>query len=266
MGLAERGRGQIMNLNFDETLATNYKSFSQKVRVMSECWFLENLFCPCCGNSCINKIKNNAPVADMYCQNCGEIFEIKSKKNHFGLKIMDGAYHTMIERITSNTNPQLFIMNYSEQLSVTDLIFIPKFFFTPDIIEKRRPLSKNARRAGWVGCNILYKKIPEQGKIPIISARKEIAAKDVLSSYNKIKNLQVDSLNLRGWMLDILNCINDIKNEIFTLQEIYQYADVLKIKHSCNKNINAKIRQQLQFLRDKGFIEFIGRGKYRKLI
>lgn len=127
-------------------------------------------------------------------------------------------------------------------------------------------MSKNARRAGWVGCNILYKKIPEQGKIPIISARKEIAAKDVLSSYNKIKNLQVDSLNLRGWMLDILNCINDIKNEIFTLQEIYQYADVLKIKHSCNKNINAKIRQQLQFLRDKGFIEFIGRGKYRKLI
>ena len=86
MGLAERGRGQIMNLNFDETLATNYKSFSQKVRVMSEGWFLENLFCPCCGNSCINKIKNNAPVADMYCQNRGEIFEIKSKKKSFWFK------------------------------------------------------------------------------------------------------------------------------------------------------------------------------------
>jgi len=39
----------------------------------------------------------------------------------------------------------------------------------------------------------------------------------------------------------------------------------LKLKHIENKNIEAKIRQQLQFLRDKGFIEFLGRGKYRKV-
>ena len=60
----------------------------------------------------------------------------------------------MIERINSNLNPQLFVMNYSEKLSVTDLIFVPKFFFTFDIIEKRKPLSENARRAGWTGCNV----------------------------------------------------------------------------------------------------------------
>ena len=66
-------------------------------------------------------------------------------------------------------------------------------------------------------------------------------------------------------MLDILNCINDIKSEIFTLKELYNCADFLKVKHSYNHNIEAKIRQQLQFLRDKGFIEFIGRGIYKKI-
>lgn len=71
---------------------------------------------------------------------------------------------------------------------------------------------------------------------------------------------------MRGWILDVLNCVNKIKSETFTLQEIYSYADFLKEKHFENKNIEAKIRQQLQFLRNKGFIEFLGRGKYRKLI
>ena len=157
-------------------------------------------------------------------------------------------------------------MNYSEKLSVTDLIFVPKFFFTLDIIEKRKPLSENARRAGWTGCNILYEKIPEQGKIDIIRDGKEIEIEKILNSYSQTKKLQTENINLRGWLLDILNCVNKIKSETFTLQEIYRYADFLKEKHFENKNIEAKIRQQLQFLRDKGFIEFIGRGKYRKLI
>ena len=252
-----------MNLKFDEFIAVNYKSISQKIRVMSEFWLVNNLFCPCCGNYYLIKIKNNLPVADIFCKNCGEIFELKSKKNNIGSKIVDGAYHTMIERINSNLNPQLLVMNYSSDFFVRDLIFIPKFFFTSDIIEKRKPLSENARRAGWTGCNILYEKIPEQGKIDIIRDGKEIDIEKILNNYSKTKKLQTENINLRGWMLDILNCINKIKSEIFTLQDVYKFADFLKTKHNFNHNIDAKIRQQLQFLRDRGFIEFIGRGKYK---
>ena len=257
---------KIMNLKFDETLAENYKSISQKIRVMSEFWLIENLFCPCCGNLNIEKIKNNSPVADIFCGNCKEIFELKSKKNNIGSKIVDGAYHTMIERININKNPQLFVMDYSADFFVKDLIFIPKFFFTSDIIEKRKPLSENARRAGWTGCNILYEKIPEQGKIDIIRNGEEIELEKILNSYSQTKKLHTENLNLRGWLLDVLNCVNKIKSETFTLQDVYKFADFLKEKHSENKNIEAKIRQQLQFLHDKGFIEFIGNGNYRKLI
>lgn len=255
-----------MNLQLDELLATEYKSASQKIRVMSEGWLLSNAFCPCCGNEHIDKMRNNAPVADMRCEACGEIFELKSKRNAVGQKITDGAYRTMIERITSNINPQLFVMQYSSVLSVTNLTFIPKFFFTPDIIEKRKPLSANAKRAGWVGCNILYQKIPEQGKLRIIRDGKETAVAEVLRWYAKVKKLQTNNIRLRGWMLDVLNCINDIGSENFTLQQVYQYADALKVKHNLNRNVEAKIRQQLQFLRDRGFVEFVGRGVYRKVV
>lgn len=255
-----------MNLYFETACATQYKSRSQAVRVLSEKWVSENVFCPCCGNSHISKLDNNLPVADMCCSNCGEIFELKSKQGKIGNKINDGAYATMIERINSVTNPELLILQYANDYKVSDLVLIPKFFFVPSIIEKRKPLSQNARRAGWVGCNILYSKIPEQGKISIIKNGIFIDKKEVVDKYDRIKNIQTNNINSRGWIFDVLNCVNDIKESIFTLKQMYGYVDVLKSMHMDNNNVEAKIRQQLQFLRDKGFIEFLGKGLYRKII
>lgn len=157
-----------MNFDFDTGLVTQYQSGSQKIRVMSESWVANNIFCPRCGNPHIEKLGNNRPVADFQCDGCGEIFELKSKQGKIGNKIADGAYSTMIERITSTQNPDLFVLSYSESLSVTNMFVIPKFLFVPPIIEKRKPLGENTRRAGWIGCNILIQDIPCQGKIDII--------------------------------------------------------------------------------------------------
>lgn len=255
-----------MNLHLDETLGINYKSESQKIRVMSEYWLVSNQYCPCCANPNLVKLKNNEPVADIKCDNCGEIFELKSKKGNIGNKINDGAYLSMIERIKSDTNPQLFIMQYSSNYKVTDLTFIPKFFFVPEFIEKRKPLSSNAKRAGWTGCNILYSKIPEQGKIKIINNGNIKSIDETVEEYQHIKKIKTNNLDSQGWLFDILTCINNIQSDKFTLQDMYLYVDELQKKHINNHNIKAKIRQQLQFLRDKGFIEFLERGYYKKII
>ena len=66
--------------------------------------------------------------------------------------------------------------------------------------------------------------------------------------------------------MDVLNCINSISNTEFSLQDVYKFSDVLQEKHTGNHNVEAKIRQQLQVLRDKGFVEFTTRGHYRKLL
>jgi type II restriction enzyme len=66
--------------------------------------------------------------------------------------------------------------------------------------------------------------------------------------------------------MDILQCVNRINLLQFTLEDMYKYENELKIKHPQNNNIKPKIRQQLQFLRDKGFVEFLGNGKYIKVI
>jgi len=149
-----------MKLTFDEKLAENYKNVSQKVRVLTEQWVDNSVFCPNCGHLNIDKYPNNQPVADFYCSNCREDYELKSKQNAIGTKIVDGAYRTMLERLTSSNNPNFFLLNYDlANLEVINFLVIPKHFFVPTIIEKRKPLVPTARRAGWIGCNIVLKSI-----------------------------------------------------------------------------------------------------------
>ncbi len=255
----------MMDLQFDETLAASYHSGTQKIRVMSEGWAAKNMFCPCCGNPHIQRRQNNEPVADFQCVACGAVFELKSKKGALGNKIADGAYGTMIERITGVRNPNLLVMTYSPNLSVTDMLMIPKFFFVPSVIEKRKPLAATARRAGWIGCDILIRDIPAQGKISMIENGKVADIGKVVQTYQSIEKLKTDNMESRGWLFDVLHCVNAMPTAEFTLQEIYAYSDRLKEKHFRNHNVEAKIRQQLQILREKGFIEFLGRGHYRKI-
>jgi len=134
-----------MKLSFNTKLATNYTSQSQKVRVLSEAWVNESIYCPNCGHLDIDKYPNNQPVADYYCSKCKEEYELKSKRDIISPKIIDGAYRTMIERLQSSNNPNFFMLSYNLQnFRVLDFLVIPKHFFVPEIIEKRKPLSPTA--------------------------------------------------------------------------------------------------------------------------
>ncbi|MGI6739787.1 MAG: DpnI domain-containing protein [Christensenellales bacterium] len=253
-----------MNLTLETNLAVSYKSNSQRVRVVSENWVKNNLYCPLCGNIRLYKFPNNAKQADFYCENCSAEYELKSTKNKFSDKILDGAYSSMIERIQSLNNPNFLFMIIAGNI-VNSLCFVPKYVFSPSIIEKRKPLSKKARRAGWVGCNILVSNIPEQGKIYIIKNGSIKDRKVVQQKINIINSINISDIESRGWLMDVLSCVNLIEREYFNLSDIYMYEPFLKKLHPDNNNIRAKIRQQLQILRDKGFIVFLGGGKYRKL-
>lgn len=71
--------------------------------------------------------------------------------------------------------------------------------------------------------------------------------------------------NLTGWKLEVFNCLESIESRTFLLNEAYAFEGVLSQKYPHNRNIKEKIRQQLQYLRDLGLIEFKGQGVYKKL-
>lgn len=108
-----------MNPFFDQTLAEGYRSRSQKIRVLTEAWVHRNLYCPRCGNRPLSQFPNNRAVADFFCPACRNQYELKSKGGPMGEKIADGAYETFLRRITSDSNPDFFILRYhASQLTV----------------------------------------------------------------------------------------------------------------------------------------------------
>lgn len=253
-----------MDLKFDQQLASAYKSPSQIIRVLSEDWVAKQSYCPNCSAQPLAEFSNNQPVADFYCASCDEQFELKSKKAKLSNIINDGAYDTMIDRINSEDNPSFFFLTYSKQLSVNNFLIIPKQFFKPDIIIKRKPLSATAKRAGWVGCNIDLRQIPESGKVFLVKDKKVIPRDKVTQQFKQTLFLRKQSIDSRGWTLDVWQCIDRLGAK-FSLKQVYAFASELQLKHPTNKHIEPKIRQQLQVLRDKGIIGFLGRGYYQKL-
>ncbi|MBU0977304.1 MAG: hypothetical protein KKD18_02715 [Nanoarchaeota archaeon] len=140
---------------YQKEIISHYKSNAQIARILTEGWMSNNMFCPNCLNLKITPFPNNNPVADFFCPRCKEQFQLKSQKTDFGKKINDGAYKVMIESITNNLRPNFFLTQYKIDYLIKNLFLIPSFFFTIDLIEKRKSLSESAERAGWTGCNIL---------------------------------------------------------------------------------------------------------------
>lgn len=127
----------------------------------------------------------------------------------------------------------------------------------------RRPLPPSAKRAGWVGCNILLDQIPALGKISLIEAGRIVAPETVHVRWRKTAFIGTEkAVDMRGWTLVVLKCIEMLKSRTFSLQELYCYESMLATRHPGNKHIKEKIRQQLQVLRDKGILEFRSSGNY----
>jgi len=60
----------------------------------------------------------------------------------------------------------------------------------------------------------------------------------------------------------VLKVIRRLNKTDFALSDVYQYEAELAAMHPSNRNVRPKIRQQLQVLRDLGFINFTNRGHY----
>ena len=166
--------------------------------------------------------------------------------------------------ILRGNTPNLFLLHYQlNPLSVASLLFIPDFAFTLSALECRKPLAATARRAGWIGCNILLHQIPQDAKIGVIKEKRPVPPGDVRRAIQKLKPLASLKPETRGWTLDVLNAVRSLNKSEFSLAEAYAFEISLAELHPDNHHIQPKIRQQLQVLRDLGLLEFLGQGSYR---
>jgi type II restriction enzyme len=253
-----------MKLEMISEIAIGYKSFSQRARVLTEKWVLENLYCPACPSDNLTPTTPGKQVVDFICPNCDEPYQLKSQSHTFGTRIMNSAYEPKIKAIRTGTIPNFLFLRYDlEVLRVSDLFVVPKHFISESIVERRKPLSERARRHSWVGSNILLGNLPSDARILIIKSGHEIQKAVVRDSWNRFLFLREQSIHSRGWLADVLACVRQLDKEIFTLADVYTFEKQLAKLHPINKHVRPKIRQQLQVLRDYDIIEFLGKGTYK---
>src|SRR5437899_6088209 len=160
-----------MDLRLDPLLAASYTSRAQIARVVTETWVREQLYCPACDNDSLEPTPTGTKVVDFSCDSCEEICQLKSQRRPFGSKVTDAAFGPMVERITRSIAPSFLFLHYAaDSWLVRDLLFVPRFFLSHSVIERRRALPAWARRAGWVGCNILLSSLPLDARIPVVRA------------------------------------------------------------------------------------------------
>jgi type II restriction enzyme len=87
---------------------------------------------------------------------------------------------------------------------------------------------------------------------------------EVRNIYQATRPLAKLQPTVRGWTLDVLRMIDSLGSREFTLKDLYAREVELQPLHPRNRNIRPKIRQQLQVLRDLGFVLFRGHGTYTR--
>jgi len=243
-----------------------YNSASQRARVGTESWGAANFFCPVCDSPRLDVAPHGTATLDYSCPRCGSPFQLKSQSKPFGARIVDAAYSQMKRAILTDRTPNLYVLHYDlTAWAVRAVILIPHFAFALSAIEVRPPLAPTARRAGWVGCNILLNKIPQDARISIVADGAARPAAEVRRAHKRLRPLEKIKAEKRGWTLEVLKVVRALQKNDFSLDDVYGHERELARLHPGNRNIQAKIRQQLQGLRDMGMVEFLGRGEYRLL-
>jgi len=240
-----------------------YKSASQRARVGTESWGVTNFFCPACDSPHLRPSPQGTAAIDYFCPACDSPFQLKSQSKPLGSRIVDAAYSEMKRAILEDRTPNLFVLHYDLDLwAVRTVLLVPHFAFTLSSLEKRPPLAATARRAGWVGCNILLDKIPPYARIRVIDDGKAHSAKEVRRAYQRLRPLEKLQVEKRGWTLDVLQVVQSLGNAEFTLADVYGHAAALARLHPKNLHVREKIRQQLQVLRDLRLLDFLAPGHY----
>src|SRR5579859_7095462 len=253
-----------MNLSLPTEGLEKYKSASQRARVSTEPWGEANLYCPACDSPKINSLPTGTHAVDFSCPSCASRYQLKSSATKFGNRVIDGAYAAMHRAITADQTPNMLFLHYKlPQLTVESVLLIPRFAFSMSCVEKRKPLSSKAVRAGYVGCYFVLDRIPPDARIPIVQNARPVSSSQVRGAYNKIRSLEKINVEKRGWTLDVLNAVRSLGKETFKLRDIYDRSEMLAELHPNNRHINEKIRQQLQVLRDLSLLDFLGSGTYR---
>ena len=107
--------------------------------------------------------------------------------------------------------------------------------------------------------------MPESGKVWLVRGGETLERAAVLEQWRSTLFLRDARIGARGWLIEVMKCVEALGRASFSLEDVYGFEGRLAAIYPGNNNVRPKIRQQLQVLRDRGWVEFVGRGRYRRV-
>ena len=251
-----------MTLDLDAELRHSYTNRTQQIRRMSEDWVARNGYCLNCDSESLTPTTANTRTRDFICESCSHAYELKSKRGIFTKSVLDGAYSAMVGTIRTRKTPTFLLLEYTSSWSILRLRAIHHSLITEQAIVARKPLSESARRAGWIGCNIILPAIAIQGQIPLVIDGALCSRTSSREAFARLEALSSLRVAARTWAATILRLTDTFAGARSSLEQMYEFEPELQRLFPNNRNIRPKIRQQLQFLRDAGLLRFCGGGFY----
>jgi type II restriction enzyme len=256
-----------MRLKCNPALADHLHSPSQKSRVISEAWFAGEGYCLNCSSNRVTPTTPGTVARDYVCPRCGQPYELKSSAKVHTRTVNDGGYASMLRRIRAAEAPALMLLHYSPEWCVQQLVAIHPVFLTPKVVMKRKTAHTRPRTgAQYQMCDLNLTLIPPDGKIVLVGDGQARPEADARREFRESKRFADVPLAKRGWAALVLAAVRKIGKTEFTSKDIYAFADQFHSVYPKNSHIEPKIRQQLQVLRDLGYLEFPERGRYRMLL
>ena len=256
-----------MNLVCNPDLALHLNSPSQKARIISESWFAREGYCLNCSSNQLSATTPGTVARDFVCPRCGFPYELKSSAKAHVRIVNDGGYDAMMRRIHAAETPALMLLHRSTDWHVQRLVAIHPVFITPEVVRPRKtPHTRPRTGQKYLMCDLDLTRIPSDGKIILVedaSSRSPAVVRKLFHESMRFLDIPIEK---RGWSALVLAVLRRIGNADITLQQVYAYEPLIRAAYPNNRHVREKIRQQLQVLRDLGYIEFVSkRGEYRVL-
>ena len=248
--------------------ADGYTSNSQRARRVTEAWGETSLYeslllrvCERCAHTPAGKRScDRFPVLRL----CSALSTQEPEKTH-SLARARLQLRANARSHSRGPEPHFYLLHYRlPAWLVHDLLLIPRFVITPSAILPRKPLRETARRKHWQGYTLDLSQIPAVAKISLVVAGSIRCANEVRADFARLEPVRKLKIEQRGWTLDVLRCVESLASATFRTEDAYGFETRLAELHPDNRHVREKIRQQLQILRDTGFLEHVERGVWRR--
>src|SRR5271156_5772437 len=130
----------------------------------------------------------------------------------------------MMDAIQNDRAPSHFFLHYDlNSWTVRNLLLVPHFAFPPSAIIKRNPTTPKGRSKPWIGCNFALTRIPVDARISIVTEKQILPPEEVRKKFKHIEPFKELSVDLRGWVLDVLNIVRRLNKTEFTNADVYAF-------------------------------------------